>query len=683
MMNGQDVIHLCWPGSNLGECINALARKTRLTNSQAPVSNEASIEWNAKKLGCEAEPIETTFADLENTLRTSHPALLQLGDAGFLAILGGNRRALRVLTPDSATKRVALQAVCAAVRATVDQPNRPEYERLVSETHLSEAKQSSVVDLLLAEQIGGRRFDRCWLLRVSPGARPRRWLRQANTLQRMSGLIAAHSVQYLLWLASWAILGRLSFEGRLDRGWLLLWAVFLLAVVPFRVLTTWLQGLLAVGVGRILKRRLLWGALRLAPDEVRHQGIGSFLGQALEAEAVETLALSGGIAGVLAAMEIVASGFVLGPFAIVLALWTALTAAAGCRFVRRYRRWTAERMRVTYDLIESMVGHRTRLAQLPREDWHETEDESLQAYLEASRVADGSATALMALIPRGWLLVGLACLIPEIVRADTSGARIALILGGVLLAYNAFRRLTASFADVAGAWIAWNRVAPLFHAASRPENLGREQNVGDSPIVIEADGLTYSYRKQGNAALQAGSLVIRKGERMLLEGSSGGGKSTFASLLAGLRTPDSGLLLLHGLDRDTLGDNHWRKRVVAAPQFHENHILTETLAFNVLMGRGWPPTAQDLQQAEAMCRELGLGDLLERMPAGIVQMVGEGGWQLSHGERSRVFVARALLQKADLVILDESFAALDPENLKGALECSLQHAETLLVIAHP
>jgi ABC-type multidrug transport system fused ATPase/permease subunit len=64
-------------------------------------------------------------------------------------------------------------------------------------------------------------------------------------------------------------------------------------------------------------------------------------------------------------------------------------------------------------------------------------------------------------------------------------------------------------------------------------------------------------------------------------------------------------------------------------------------------------------------------------------MVGEGGWQLSHGERSRVYVARALLQKADLVILDESFAALDPENLKEALECTLRHAETLMVIAHP
>ncbi len=84
-----------------------------------------------------------------------------------------------------------------------------------------------------------------------------------------------------------------------------------------------------------------------------------------------------------------------------------------------------------------------------------------------------------------------------------------------------------------------------------------------------------------------------------------------------------------------------------------------------------------------MCRELGLGDLLDRMPGGILQMVGEGGWQLSHGERSRIYIARALLQQPELVILDESFAALDPESLQTALECTLKHAETLMVIAHP
>jgi ATP-binding cassette subfamily B protein len=97
----------------------------------------------------------------------------------------------------------------------------------------------------------------------------------------------------------------------------------------------------------------------------------------------------------------------------------------------------------------------------------------------------------------------------------------------------------------------------------------------------------------------------------------------------------------------------------------------------------WRHTDDDLREARELCLELGLGPLLERMPAGLDQMVGETGWQLSQGERSRVFLARALLQGADMVVLDESLAALDPENLQQCLECVLRRAGTLLVIAHP
>jgi ABC-type bacteriocin/lantibiotic exporter with double-glycine peptidase domain len=87
--------------------------------------------------------------------------------------------------------------------------------------------------------------------------------------------------------------------------------------------------------------------------------------------------------------------------------------------------------------------------------------------------------------------------------------------------------------------------------------------------------------------------------------------------------------------------------------------------------------------AEAICRDLELGPLLSKMPNGIHQVVGETGWQLSHGERSRVFLARALLQQADVLILDESFAALDPETLKICLRVLLKQQRTVILIAHP
>jgi ATP-binding cassette, subfamily B, bacterial len=169
---------------------------------------------------------------------------------------------------------------------------------------------------------------------------------------------------------------------------------------------------------------------------------------------------------------------------------------------------------------------------------------------------------------------------------------------------------------------------------------------------------------------------------VLLEGASGSGKSTLAAVLAGARRASAGFVLAGGLDRHTLGDAAWRRRIAMVPQYHENHLFSAALLFNLLLGRSLPATAQDEAEADALCRELGLGALLQQMPAGIHQLVGDAGWELSQGERSRIFLARALLQRADLLILDETFAALDPDNLRLCLECIRRRAETMIVIAH-
>jgi ABC-type bacteriocin/lantibiotic exporter with double-glycine peptidase domain len=176
--------------------------------------------------------------------------------------------------------------------------------------------------------------------------------------------------------------------------------------------------------------------------------------------------------------------------------------------------------------------------------------------------------------------------------------------------------------------------------------------------------------------------MIRKGDWILLEGDSGKGKSTLASVLAGLRTPESGLLLAGGLDYRTLGEHRWRQRVAYAPQSHENHIFSGSLAFNLLMGRAWPPRQDDMAAAHEVCVDLGLGNLLARMPAGIEQIVGESGWQLSEGERSRVFLGRALLSGADLLVLDECLAALDPESLDCAWRALRRRVATVVMVAH-
>src|SRR5262249_23723911 len=145
-------------------------------------------------------------------------------------------------------------------------------------------------------------------------------------------------------------------------------------------------------------------------------------------------------------------------------------------------------------------------------------------------------------------------------------------------------RLAAGLVHLTGAALAWQQITPLVAAVTHPEvsrapaavlALAPAASRGENePSLIEAHNLVFRTRKHGAAFVQDACLCIPAGDRLILTGPSGGGKSTFVSLLTGLHLPESGLLLSRGLDLSTLGADGWRQRVVAAPQFHENHVLT-------------------------------------------------------------------------------------------------------------
>jgi ATP-binding cassette subfamily B protein len=706
-----------WPACRLGEAIEALGHRCGLEPRGAgleapPTGTETGpgaplgpwIEAAAAWLGLEAEPVEVPYAEADRLVRGAGPALLQVAVADgsgprFLVLLGGDRRRPSLLTPDRTVVRVPAEVIRAALCRGVEAEREGQVERLLREAGIRGPHRARARRALLRELVGPKRVGGCWLLRPSGGAGLVTQVREVRLPRLLVGLLAAHAGQYGLWLLSWWLLGWMALTGRFDLGWLLAWQLLLLTLVPLRLLSTALGGRLAIGAGSLLKRRLLAGALRLEPDEIRHLGVGQLLGRVIESEVVETTAIAGRFLALTAAVELVMAGIVLGAGAgawihLALMLATALaTALLGVGFVRRRRRWTRERLDLTDDLVENMVGHRTRLAQQRPGGWNEGEDRALERYLGISSALDDTGVILQALVPRCWLIVGLLGLVPAFVAGDRTPAGLAIGVGGVLLAYRALRSLVAGLDQIAATVIAWERIVPFWQAAARPEPIGQPGwATARSPAAIpdrwgrtllDARGLTFRYPGRVEPVLRGVDVQIGAGDRLLLEGESGGGKSTLATLIAGGRTPEAGLLLLGGLDRETLGAETWRRRVVIAPQFHENHVLMGTFAFNVLMGRAWPPRPADLDEAERVCRALGLGPLLDRMPAGLAQIVGETGWQLSHGEKSRLYLARALLQGADLVLLDESFAALDPATLHQALAFVLEEAPTVLVVAHP
>jgi ATP-binding cassette, subfamily B, bacterial len=697
-----------WPLAELGRAVDLLTRASGLrAPSAAPLpappsrtdSRDALAGWTTqvcRRLDVEAEPIDIAYNGVERTLNHAGPAIVMLPGAGgetFLAILAAGKRRAVVLGCDGRRHRVRVSAIAAWLRRDFEAPIAPRVQALVAAAGIPTDRHAAAALAIMRDRFGPAPVSHGWLLRLPPGAPFRHHLRQALVTRHIVIFSIAYMLQTCVSVTAWFMVGRAALEGRFDAGTVFAWTFLLLMLAPLGLVAAWSQGVFAVGAGGLLKLRLLFGALRLEPDETRHQGIGQQLARVIESETVESLALAGGFYALATAVELLMASAIFIAASLVthlflLVMTVAMTALLGWRSFERRHQWTGTRLEMTNDVVERMVGHRTRLAQEPSSDWHTDEDRRLDGYVTRSARMDRADLALLA-IPRAWLIIAVLGLAPSFLAIQNSSTILAVGLGAILLAYGAFARLTSTFSYAASAVIGWKQFKPLVAAATRPEEIGcvgmtapALPKAPRSGALLTAHDLAFRFPDRAEPAIEGCSFEIRHGDRIHLSGASGSGKSTLVSLLTGLRTPGSGVLLLDGLDRATLGADLWRQRVVAAPQFHENHVFGGSLAFNVLLGRGWPPRTGDLELAEDVCRRLGLGDLLDRMPGGLFQLVGETGWQLSHGERSRMFIARALLQNADLVVLDESFAELDPESLRDCLAQAAALSNTLLVVAH-
>src|SRR5262249_19099101 len=159
-------------------------------------------------------------------------------------------------------------------------------------------------------------------------------------------------------------IGGAALSGRMDRGRLAAWALCLASTVPLRVLSRWLEGVLAIGVGGLLKQRLLAGAMAIDAEIARRKGIGELLGEVLEAEAIDRLGVSGGLEIVLAALELGLALVVLSWGAsavvemIVLVGWAAATVMFMVSNVHQRSNWTRLRLSLTQQSVEQMSAHR-------------------------------------------------------------------------------------------------------------------------------------------------------------------------------------------------------------------------------------------------------------------------------------------------------------------------------------
>jgi ATP-binding cassette subfamily B protein len=667
-----------WPAAERDRAASCLAAEVGLA-ATAPV-----------------EPFELAHRDLTPRLgaaaRRCAPAVLRARGGGELVALVGFARGgrVRLLAPDGAVVMHPAAELAAFLRAPAEEGASAVVDPLLARAGLAPAGAASARAALLVASLAGEPIAEGWRVRsAAPSLRAA--VRAAGLWWRLALAALSYAAQLVLLVLAWRIMAAHALGGRAPA--VAIWAVVLAALVGARLLSSWTAGRLATDGGELLRARLLDGLLALDTEPLRADGVGRLLGRVMETEAVESLALGGGLLAVAGLFElatgvvVLALGAAAGRELATAGAWLGAGALLAARFWRALRVWSARRLALTHDLVERMVGHRTLLAQQLPELRDADDERALTAYADAGRALDREAALLDVVVPRGWLIAAVAAVAPLVVATDARAGSLAVTLGGVLFAYGALRKLTQAFPTLATAAISWRQASPLFtvHQDSLSRFAGEGQGEGpatDGPLIT-AHNLSFRYPARAAPVLTDCSLEIARGDRVLIEGPSGGGKSTLAALLAGLRAPDAGTLALDGVAQRAIGLPAWRARVGAAPQFHENHVFSESLLFNLLLGRGWPHTAADATEAEALCRELDLGPLLARMPSGLEQLVGETGWQLSHGEKSRLYIARALLQPLDARILDESFAALDPETLERVLKSVLHRAQTIIVIAHP
>ncbi len=676
----------CWQITEVGKAMEALvsAAGLPLRNVALPQFEPSQrwIESAGSVLGLETEMVDCSISDAVAGMQALRPGILALEDGNLLLVLEGGQGHVTLLGRDSQPAKVDSGQLAKAIAAQYSVELK--LPAFLDGIPAAASLYHRAVETRREEE---PKFATLMSFRVASNSDLVSELRYDGFARRLASVSAISLVQSAIAVAATLALGELALNGRIDSarivGWTLAMALqsILQGSVGLRL------GQLNLELGAILKRRLMDGSLLLDPDAVRRVGVGTNLATAAESTTIDQLSITD-LIGIVTALATFVVALV---FLLALDLFSGIAvlimACAMCvslaQYYRRSSRITNGRMVLTDTFVERVLGHQTRLVQLPRSRWHEGEDEKVHSYVEDARLLDRSQNVL-SLIPS---LTALLVALGQVRTLFDPAGRLSLT---PLLAGYIASMAMASVAEAAKSVFRWpialGVLLPILRHATTPQNWKALQpsrtQVADGETVLEGDNLHFSYAPERPPVLDGASLTIRANDKILMTGPSGGGKSTLAAILTALRAPTTGLVLLRGLDQHSIATSEWRRRVASAPQFHENYIFQNTLAFNLLMGREWPASVQDLRAAAKICEQLGLGDLLSRMPAGLHQMVGETGWRLSHGERSRVYIARALLQGADVLIFDESFGTLDPENLELAINTVRTEARTLLVISH-
>ncbi|MEV7968144.1 ABC transporter ATP-binding protein [Sphaerisporangium sp. NPDC088356] len=276
-----------------------------------------------------------------------------------------------------------------------------------------------------------------------------------------------------------------------------------------------------------------------------------------------------------------------------------------------------------------------------------------------------------------------------------AGAVVALALLLTRL-YAPLTALASARVEVMSALVSFERVFEVLDLkpliADRPD----ARRVPEGPVSVEFDDVVFGYpaadkvslasleevatldTREGAEVLHRVSFRAEPGQMVALVGSSGAGKSTIAQLTARLYDVDAGAVRLSDVDVRDLSAESIRETLGMVTQ--DGHLFHESVRSNLLLAR---PEASEEELWDVL-RRARLEDLIASLPDGLDTIVGERGYRLSGGERQRLTIARLLLARPRVVILDEATAHLDSTS-EAAVQEALGEAlagRTAVVIAH-
>ena len=286
-------------------------------------------------------------------------------------------------------------------------------------------------------------------------------------------------------------------------------------------------------------------------------------------------------------------------------------------------------------------------------------DAAGQALSRAERgtaAASGVGTALALLG-----CAGLAVAVPVLAPVGMPGETVAVVSLLALALVEAVDGVIAAGRRIPTLGSVLRRLTPVLEAPAAP---GGTRSLDRPAERVELRGVTRVLPGSGEPLFSHVDAELERGTTLRLDGPSGSGKSTLLAMIMGSVEPDAGAVLADGIPVAELDRTDWSRHVAWCPQ--EAHVFDSSIRGNLLIGRARDDSPDDAE-FESVLHRAGLGALLASLPDGLSTRVGQAGRALSGGERQRLAVARALLSRAELLLLDEPTAHLDEPTARALM----------------